>query len=1243
MKLRRIQIVGFKSFKDKVTIELSDDMNGIVGPNGCGKSNVVDALKWAMGDMSAKSLRGAALSDVIFAGSQNHRGAGMAEVTLTFENDGEPGALDSPVAGPAPAQLQNDGGAPVALDNLAGEQSAGEHEADAHEADADIWDDAIPREYREMAEIAITRRLYRSGESEYLINKTPCRLMDIRNLLAGTGLGKQGYSVIEQGEIAFVVSAKPSERRLIIEEASGITRYKSQRDRSQRKLERAQENLQRIDDVVAEVQKQLRSLERQAQRAERFKQLSEQLRVLEISAIVGRRDLLSEKAAGFRKSLESGRSGTEKARETLKKLEADLSTQKIEAFVAERSSAESTEHFYKLDTRLNLAKSNREHLQGALAEARTRQARALDEHADQLRRRASLQAELERVRAELAGLDEGPEDTNLRLERIEAERVSLQQSLSQAEQQRDDARARLEQTRAEIRRVHDRREWLVGQRDEIGQRRARIDDEIAAAERDLEDFRRALNRLRMDFERTHDQRAEAQQSLERAQATLKADRDSLAFVRQEVEEYRAERIEVSARVQTLGEMRRRGDGYTRGVQRVLEWARGQADAEEPSADGSGGQGAILGPVGSLLEVPEGHEAAVSAYLGEVFNDIVATDRGAAMAAVQMLAREKVGRAGFYILQQPGQEPRAELRAMLQELEVVDDLDDVERGGAGHTRAWATRQGDIEFANGRIVGGHHGDQAQSLLRQARELKELQQRLAQVEDWEADAQEEFDALQDKVKHGEDRATAARKALEAFELEQRRIEQEVVGEERELERAEKRLQRIRAEVEPLQQRLKKIEDEAGALGDSSTQFVQQIPQLEADLKGHESDCDTLRAQLDDVQARATEYKIALAQASERRRSLSESVQRLERALDSNQKQLLKLDQEAREQQARLREFEDNSTHNASELAELEGAFAQAKQAAEDASAHLERVQNEVRRLELAILTCRNDVEKQGASLQQIEMSLREVAIEIEHLDRNLLERFEMGLHEAAQIAAAAHERVPEAAEMDAAQRDRRIRTLRQEIEKMGAVNAMAVHEFEEAREREAFLADQQLDLQAAIDDLNRAIRRMDRESRKRFRQTFEAVNQRFQEFFPRLFRGGYARLMLTDPDNVLESGVDIEVCPPGKRLQNVTLLSGGEKALTAVSLIFAIFSLKPTPFSVLDEVDAPLDEANVGRYAEMVRELSAKSQMIVITHNRRSMEVCDALYGVTMEEPGVSKVVSVRLDDIGRAGTIDEPRAS
>ncbi|AWV89003.1 chromosome segregation protein SMC [Bradymonas sediminis] len=1260
MKLRRIQLVGFKSFKDKVTIELSDNMNGIVGPNGCGKSNVVDALKWAMGDMSAKSLRGAALSDVIFAGSQNHRGAGMAEVTLTFENEEALSPSDAAVAveDEADAALLNDGGAQahrledgerdeVDEPDAAADFDANEDLDDAAlqegAADDNIWSDGIPREFREMAEISITRRLHRSGESEYLLNKTPCRLMDIRNLLAGTGLGKQGYSVIEQGEIAFVVSAKPSERRLIIEEASGITRYKSQRDRSQRKLDRAQENLQRIDDVVAEVKKQLRSLERQAQRAERFKKLSEELRVLEISAIVGRRNVLSEKAAKFRKALESGRGTAEKARETLKKLEAELSTQKIEAFVAERNNTESTEHFYKLDTRLNLAKSNRKHLADSLAEAKNRQERALSEHADQVRRRGGLKAELERVRADLEGLDDGPEDSKIRLERIEAELVALKETFRQAEQLRNSARSELENTRAEIRRVRDRREWLVSQKDEIKMRRAKIGDEIEGAERDVEDFRRALNRLRMDFERSEEQRAEGEQNFERAQARLKSAQKNFAFVREEFEEYRAERIEVSARVQTLSEMRRRGDGYTEGVQRVLEWAREGGGAGEDATEAEA-RGAILGPVGGLIEVPEGNEAAVSAYFGEVFNDIVATDRQAAMDAVGMLSREKIGRAGFYILENAADDPVTEFQAMLEGLQIVDDLASVDRGGEqSETRAWATREGDIEFASGRIVGGHVGDQAESLLRQARELKELQERLEQVRAWEIDAQEELDAFQDKVKFGEESVSAARKLLEEYGLEKRRIEQEVVGEERELERAEKRVLRIRAEVKPLEERLKKIEADAAALGDSSAEFVEMIPHLESKLEEQDRQCQKLRIQLDEAQARATEYKVELAQASERRRSLTESVERLERSLESNQRQIIKLDEEAKEQATRLREFEDNSTSTAAEVVELEKAYAEAKENAEAVSAHLELVQNEVRRLELAILECRNEVEKEGGSLQQIEMSLREVGIEIEHMDRNLMERFEMGLFEASQIADAYIDANPSKAEMSIAARDERIKQLRRDIDKMGAVNAMAVHEFEEAREREEFLADQQLDLQASIDDLNKAIRRMDRESRKRFRETFEAVNERFQEFFPRLFRGGHARLMLTDPENVLESGVDIEVSPPGKRLQNVTLLSGGEKALTAVSLIFAIFSLKPTPFSVLDEVDAPLDEANVGRYAEMVRELSAQSQMIVITHNRRSMEVCDALYGVTMEEPGVSKVVSVRLDDIARGDKIDEQHAS
>lgn len=461
MKLRRIQLVGFKSFRDKVTIELGDGMNGIVGPNGCGKSNVVDAVKWAMGDMSPKSLRGSALSDVIFAGTEVHRPAGMAEVTLTFENEA----------------------------------------ADLDEEDAPAWSDSIPREYRDMAEISITRRLHKSGDSEYLINDVQCRLMDIRNLLAGTGLGKQGYSIIEQGEISFVVSAKPSERRLIIEEASGITRYKSQRDRAERKLERTEQNLQRVQDVLKEVDKQLRSLERQARRAEKHKKLSDDLRALEIASVVEKRNTLTDKAKKLRERLQEGRATATNSKGKLEELQEQLSEAKVESFQAEKDHSELTERFYKLDTRLNLARSNKKHVTESAQDARNRFEEAAEELREQKQRREQLAEELERVQKELEALDVSPEEREASIRESEREVAELKAELREAQNERDDRREQLSRTRSRREQFEQRLEWAKEQRENLRDRIDELEEQVGEAGDEVEDLRRSVNRIMMDLER----------------------------------------------------------------------------------------------------------------------------------------------------------------------------------------------------------------------------------------------------------------------------------------------------------------------------------------------------------------------------------------------------------------------------------------------------------------------------------------------------------------------------------------------------------------------------------------------------------------------------------------------------------------------------------------------------------------------------------------------------------------------
>ncbi|MGM0555029.1 MAG: chromosome segregation protein SMC [Myxococcota bacterium] len=1173
MKLRRIQLVGFKSFKDKVTIELGDGMNGIVGPNGCGKSNVVDAVKWAMGDMSPKSLRGAALADVIFAGTEVCRAAGMAEVTLTFENEA----------------------------------------ADLEDEDAPAWSDSIPREYRDMAEISITRRLHKSGDSEYLINNVQCRLMDIRNLLAGTGLGKQGYSIIEQGEISFVVSAKPSERRLIIEEASGITRYKSQRDRAERKLERTEQNLQRVQDVLKEVNKQLRSLERQARRAEKHRQLSEELRSLEIASVVEQRNVLTDKAKKLRERLQDGRTTATKSRGRLEQLQEELSSAKVESFQAEKAHTELTERFYKLDTRLNLARSNKQHVSESAEDARSRFEEAQEELREQKQRREQLAEELERVQAELADLDISPEEREESIKETEREVAAIKGELRESQNERDDRRERLSRARSRREQFEQRLEWSKTQRENLEQRISEIQEQIESAGEEVEDLRRGVNRIVMDLERVEARVEQAREDESAAKSRLEDAKQQVAEARSHAEDIRSERIEVDARIQSLEEMRERGEGYEQGVQSTLDWARRE------------GRDDVLGPVGDYLQVSEGFEAAVAAFLGDRLGDILVDNRQAALDALSFLSDTEQGRVGCLVI--PAQaDPTGHLDGLLDGLSLVDSLEeapDTEVKTGDDSRAWATKSGDIQFSSGRIVGGHVGEQAETVLRQARELKALQERREDLVVREEDAAEELEVAEEDLVLAEEAFESARGEREDAKHAHRKLEQDHQAERRELERAERRLGRSKGEIEPIEESLEKLDEQQADFRDKKQAAEQAIPQLERELGDFQGQVESLETRLERRQAELTAEKVELAERRERRRSLEQNRERLERALDGAGRQIEKLRGEIEEQRARIEEFASKTESTSSELTELEQAYAEAKEKAEAARERLDAANQRVTELEVEIAEKRKDVEARQQSLQEREMALREVGIEIEHVDRNLRERFDLSLYEARQAS--------EGVQLEESALEDKIRGLRSKLDSLGAVNPMAVEEYEEAKERKTFLEDQELDLQAAIDDLRQAIQKMDRESRRRFKETFEAVNSKFQEIFPRLFRGGSARLRLTEPDDLLNSGVDIEVSPPGKKLQNVSLLSGGEKALTAVSLIFAIFILKPSPFSVLDEVDAPLDEANVGRFAEMVKELSEMSQMIVITHNRRTMENCEMLYGVTMEDAGISKIVSLRLDDI------------
>lgn len=1155
MRLRRIDILGFKSFRDRMTLEFSEGMTAIVGPNGCGKSNVVDAMKWAMGDMSPKSLRGQAMEDVIFAGSENARPMGMAEVTLVFENDG----------------------------------SVGE------------WDDSIPREFRDVAEISVTRRLHRSGDSEYLINKVQCRLMDIQNLLSGTGVGKQGYSIIEQNQVGFIVSSRPSERRLLIEEASGITRYKAQRERTMKRLEKAEENLQRADDILMEVTRQIRTLERQAQRATQYRRLTEELHLLELSVLIRKWDELALRQSRLTKELEAQEAVLLNSTAALNSQEVALIEIREQAQVFEKQHREATELFYKVETQLNLLKSRSEHAAESLRDAYQRLETSRREMVSQADRRNRMTQELSNVKNELEGTTNVAvvdEDVLEREGRLKAAR----EALVLGERDAHEVKSSLERTRADYHRLVDRRGWLKAQLEEMASREADIDRQLSVGEAELLQWSTRLEECLQTGEQLHEQLREAEKLTQRSEQAKLEGNDAEKIAAKRVDDTRRSFVERQARLESLEAMRGSGEGFGEGVRQVMTWARREAKTE------------ILGPIAELIEVPESLQVWVGRWLGDELQHIVCTSP---LVAFEAAKKVKKGRVTFLIA--PDFDVVRWTSALTSRWEFLPEGASFLEPDGGQILAFDE---GILVSHERVVAGQAESEGASAMKRNTVIRSLEVEVADLRAGLAAAEKDLESAQQHRAQCHAAWDAARLGRDRVSLEVRESIRKTEEARRENERAQKSLERTRGQLLPMLRRREDASAELEEMASREADLLRLREESQAQSAIAEERVVELRRSVERWHLELTERRVEQAQVRERRRSLEESVNRLERAIASAESLEERYGRDAEDLELRITNLTSQLDGSETQTVELAQSLEVARKRVEELRQAVAQNTAKMQVDEAALKAKREAVDAARQAFQAIQVSQKEVAFAQTHVDEQLLDLFgcdvEVARTRIAQLELPEDERL--------SRRD----YLKRRIESMGPVNAMAEQEYTEALERERFLTEQKDDLVRSVSDLRKAIAEMDRESRKRFRETFDAVDAQFREIFPRLFRGGHARLLLTDPNDMLTTGVDIEVCPPGKRLQNVSLLSGGEKALTAVSLIFSIFMLKPTPFSILDEVDAPLDEANVGRFAQMVREMSATSQMIVITHSRRTMEAAELLYGVTMELPGISKIVSVRLSE-------------
>ncbi len=1307
LKLKRVQILGFKSFCDRTEIHLSGDgIVAVVGPNGCGKSNISDAITWVLGEQSAKTLRGTKMEDVIFAGTRERKATGMAEVSLTLVDpevydgaslgDGSNGEGDWSSDGSSERALDLAGdwnetelrqmqaaeteeataeaqpGVVIGIDgNVVEVESLGNptlHEEAVKDGAPDGLEGGAPgvvlkirrrkfgRSPVRAGEVTITRRLFRSGDSEYLLNGKICRLRDIQDIFMGTGLGGETYAIIGQERIGQILSSKPMDRRAILEEAAGITRFKTKKRLAELRLESAKLNLSRVTDIFEEVTRQMGTLKRQAAKAERYGLLRDELRGrLRVVLASRMRQLDTEQAA---------------VATQIGVLTAQVSDQSaaVEEMDAEHTAG--VQRGYEFDTQIREAGAKANHSAVELERVTARMAANIDRVAELATRIAAGGTDLEQAREQLrvlAGdleaqrsfLENATDEASGSREAVQAQQQKAQEAVravaaaeQQAEQNRREnlqvlqraGQSRNEQTQAEA--------ALAGLESES----ERLVSESDVAQRDLAELGVQRGQLAMTFGDVTERLKGLETEIAELRRKIDGAREQEAATKRRGDQLRGERAALQGRRSSL-------DGLIREHSYSTDTVRNIFKANTKNGESNG-----LSPVGTLadfLEVDGQYEGVVDEFLREELNYVVVKSWDAADAGMRMLETDVAGRATFLVHGDGDGQSQTHtsqihnsvegavalkdcvrvlngfgtsLEGMLPKLRdgfIAQDAATARRLAGEHPRGFFLSPSGEAFHNATVTGGRVREQGPLALK--RELSEVQQKLDVAESALAQAELEAAELEREVRE-------LTTLLDAKTMERRDSERESANSgaalrqmEQETARIERRLQdlvlateRNRGARAQKQELIALRQQEAAAFEAKREGLEAQLAELQGQLEG-------LRSQREALQQAAAEASAALAGLEERRRNAAANYEQTRRMTEAHGARIAQIEHQMDAAGAeKLRREQETA-----ELGAQHGLLAETRATALAEGARLTEAANELRvqmtELDGKLRTLRHETEELREQRANLTARAAKLASDIEHIEGTCLN--ELGAEASALREDVAIVRIEgEALSVE----EEATRALKQRLEAMGPVNMMALEEYNETAARHNFLETQRKDLLESIENTQASIKEIDDVSRVKFDQAFKVINENFGVTFAKLFGGGQAFMRMTDEENSAESGIDIVASPPGKKLQNILLLSGGEKALTALSLLVGIFQFQPAPFCVLDEVDAPLDETNVGRFAKLIAEMAATTQFVVITHSKRTMQQADVIYGVTMQEPGVSKIVSVNLSKDNRSRDSQERRA-
>ena len=1179
MYLKRIEMQGFKSFADKTVLEFKPGITTVIGPNGSGKSNISDAIRWVLGEQSMKSLRGAKSEDIIFAGTQARKSLGFAEVSIVIDNN----------------------------------------------------DNKLPIEY---SEVTVTRKIYRSGETGYFINKVPCRLKDILELFMDTGIGKDGYSIIGQGKIDEILSNKSEDRRHIFEEAAGIVKYRTRKQESEKKLEQTKLNLLRINDILAEIEANIEPLKLQSDKAKQFLDLREELKSIEVGLFIYNINTYKEKLeqlvkdediiASQKEAEDSKMEALQASKEELRQVVDDITAQ-IENM--QNIGFESSNKIEKINSEIGISNeriqnnsANKQRLEAEILEVKNRIEELKEEQKQKLEKKTNLTSNKEKFEKELAEKETELAELSKKLSAKELEIEGKKQIVQDNIDKKYELAAEINTQDVNY--------------ENLEKRKKQLKNEIDSVISELDSTRYGKNEISKGFYDIESKRNIAVENLEKSVQAKEQNMQKLKQYEEEISKLTYTQRMKQARHQFLIETEKEKEGYNKTVKSLL------VACDKDSSLNKG----IHGVLANLISVEKEYETAIEMCLGQSLQNIVTSTEQDAKKMIEYLRTNSLGRASFLpiasvqgkkldkLTKMDGvigiasdlvkckKEYEQIILSLLGRTVVVEDMDTAIALAKKDKYSFriVTLKGDIISSSGSISGGSVQTKTVNILGRSREIEDLEKELKKLEKQIADKTAEKEEYASSIGDSIEETAKLEKELQEIEIVYATEKQKMVAVEENITRLENRLAKLKEEVTQTEKqkeenRLLKEQKEA-----EIQELTQQIEELNKVIEEFALNNKDNQKYIDDLNFDITNLKISVTSFDESESSIEEMVERISQDIKNNEQSIENKNQN-------ILAITEENTKLEQTITEYNNQIEQIKQEVTNSGTKVEELKQERIAKNEKLVNTENEIQSQFSTLESLKEQIIKLDVKKTKLEQDLQQVVESLWNE--------YELTPNSTEEyqkpnNVATAQKQVNSLRNKIKDLGSINIDSIEEYKKTKERYDFMSEQRLDLENTASKLRKIIGDMTTTMQNQFKEKFELINKNFNEVFTELFNGGKAELILENEENILECGIDIRVQPPGKKLQNMMLLSGGEKAFTAIALLFAILKINPAPFCILDEIEAALDDVNVYRFAEYLKKFCKQTQFLVITHRKGTMEAGDSVYGVTMEENGISKLLSIKL---------------